>query len=805
MGQMQFPSASRRFLLSKSGSGLLLYLIFCAVVSVAVGCGLYSSNLNRFREHKGEEQVVALRLVDAFVTTYSGVSSQLGSDAPVPATFRAHSIEAFSKQQGSGDNFQLRWVGRERRQIRTAPADAEMARAIEAFTTIHDPRPESQLIGAGEQAILRTIYPSLAREQTCVDCHNKLQPNIQWHLNDVMGGFVIDVPVASFLRSLLAEAAGLSVALFVALGIVGLGISIGHARQITERETAAAELTRTQTFLHKIIENIPAVVTVKDAHEQRYVLVNRVAEQLFGIPREGMLGKRIHEVFPSEQADAFFNSDQDVLRSRTLLDVGEQVVNPPHGDARTLMTKKLPILGSDGEPHFLLTLSEDVTERKRAEARIAHMAHHDVLTGLPNRAAFSELLTSTLDHKAATGENCALLCLDLDRFKEVNDVFGHSVGDALLQEVSRRMQSSGGGAFLARLGGDEFTFISTDGPQPSTAAALADRLLADVAGEIEIDGHHLRIGISIGVAIFPTDGAKTTTLLANADAALYRAKAEGRGVIRFFEAQMDMWLRERRVLQQELRSAFERNELFLNYQPQARIGGEIIGFEALLRWRSASRGVIPPSTFIPLAEESGLIIPMGEWILREACREAASWPKPLQIAVNLSPVQFRHGDLPAMVHSVLLESGLNPSRLELEITEGVLLDDVSRTLSILRRLKSLGVRIAMDDFGTGYSSLSYLQSFPFDKIKIDRSFIANLNQNPQSASIVRAVIGLGRGLALPVVAEGVETEDQLAFLSREACNEMQGYLVGRPSPIDDYWELVGRPNTSRLAATALKR
>jgi diguanylate cyclase (GGDEF)-like protein len=469
------------------------------------------------------------------------------------------------------------------------------------------------------------------------------------------------------------------------------------------------------------------------------------------------------------------------------------------------MTKKLPILGSDGEPQYLLTLSEDVTERKRAEARIAHMAHHDALTGLPNRAAFSERLSGTLDRQAAAGENCALLCLDLDRFKEVNDVFGHSVGDALLQEVSRRMQRCAGGAFLARLGGDEFTFIVADGAQPSTAAALGDRLLAEVAGDIEIDSHRLRIGISIGVGIFPSDGADPATLLANADAALYRAKADGRGVIRFFEAEMDTRLRERRVLQQELRSAYQRNEFFLDYQPQAEIGGEVVGFEALLRWRSPSRGVVPPGIFIPLAEESGLIIPMGERILREACREAASWPKPLQIAVNLSPIQFRHGDLPTMVHSALLESGLNPSRLELEITEGTLIDDISRALSILRRLKSLGVRIAMDDFGTGYSSLSYLQSFPFDKIKIDRTFISKLNQSPQSASIVRAVIGLGRGLALPVVAEGVETEDQLAFLAREACNEVQGYLIGRPSSIDDYGEFVGRPNAPSSGVTAVRR
>ena len=238
----------------------------------------------------------------------------------------------------------------------------------------------------------------------------------------------------------------------------------------------------------------------------------------------------------------------------------------------------------------------------------------------------------------------------------------------------------------------------------------------------------MRAGLSIGIAVFPVDGADAATLIGNADAALYRAKAEGRGTFRFFEADMDKRLRERRVLQQDLRSAIERNELALHYQPQARIGGEIIGFEALVRWQHPQRGMIPPGTFIPLAEESGLIVAMGEWILREACREAASWPNPLQIAINLSPVQFRHGDLPALVHSVLLETGLPPSRLELEITEGVLIDDFSRAVSILRRLKALGVRIAMDDFGTGYSSLSYLQSFPFDKIKIDQSFISNLGQ-----------------------------------------------------------------------------
>jgi predicted signal transduction protein with EAL and GGDEF domain len=302
----------------------------------------------------------------------------------------------------------------------------------------------------------------------------------------------------------------------------------------------------------------------------------------------------------------------------------------------------------------------------------------------------------------------------------------------------------------------------------------------------------LRVGISIGIAIFPADGADATTLLNNADAALSRAKAAGRGKTRFFEVEMDNRQRERRAIQHELDTAITRDELRLFYQPQANIGGEVTGFEALVRWHHPQRGMVSPATFIPVAEESGLIMQIGEWVLREACREAASWPQPLQIAVNLSPIQFRHGDLAGLVHSVLLETGLSPTRLELEITEGVLVEDFARGLSILRRLKALGVRIAMDDFGTGYSSMSYLQSFPFDKIKIDQSFISKVTSNPQSAAIVRAVIGLAHGLNLPVLAEGVETKAQLDFLAAESCDEMQGYLLGRPHPIMEYSGLIHR-------------
>jgi len=454
----------------------------------------------------------------------------------------------------------------------------------------------------------------------------------------------------------------------------------------------------------------------------------------------------------------------------------------------------MPIRDEEGGLQYLLTVIDDRTHRKRAEAQIAHLAHHDPLTGLPNRAAFKECLSATLENAARRGESFALLSLDLDRFKEVNDVFGHVSGDEVICEIARRLQKVVGGAFVARLGGDEFNIIAIDGEQPAAAEELADQILNAIGQEFDVGGHPLRCSVSIGVSIFPTDGKDDATLIANTDAALYRAKSEGRSTYRFFEAGMDKSLRERRALQHDLQTAIERGELILHYQPQARIAGEIIGFEALVRWKHPSRGTISPGAFIPLAEESGLIIPMGEWILREACREAASWPKPLKIGINLSPVQFRHGeDLPAMVHAVLLETGLAPSRLELEITEGVLIGDFQRAVTILRRLKALGVRIAMDDFGTGYSSLSYLQSFPFDKIKIDQAFISNLESNPQSATIVRAVIGLARGLNLPVLAEGVETEQQRTFLAREHCEEIQGFLIGRPLPIDEYSSLIGAP------------
>jgi diguanylate cyclase (GGDEF)-like protein/PAS domain S-box-containing protein len=578
---------------------------------------------------------------------------------------------------------------------------------------------------------------------------------------------------------------------------------ISAHEDITARKQAEQELHRTRAFLDTVIDNIPECLYVEDTKEYRLLLCNRAGAEILGMSREAAVGKNAHDVLPPDEADFVTARDREIVESGQAIVLGEHWMHTP-GGARLMSTKKVVIPDADGKHKYLLILSDDVTERRRAEEQIAHMAHHDPLTDLPNRSAFTERLMFAIERAAETPAPFGLLCLDLDRFKEVNDVFGHSAGDQLLRQVSRRLQAAAEGAFLARLGGDEFMVITPTGDQPATTAALADRLIAEVEKDFEIEGNQLRVGLSIGAAIFPNDGVDATTLLGNADAALYRAKIEGRGLIRFFEPDMDKRLRERRALQHDLRSALDRGQLSLHYQPQARVDGEIIGFEALARWQHPLRGSVPPSTFIPIAEESGLMIPLGEWILREACREAASWQRPLQIAVNLSPVQFRHGDLPALVHAILLETGLPASRLELEITEGVLIHDFSRALSILRRLKSLGVRIAMDDFGTGYSSLAYLQSFPFDKIKIDRGFISNLERNPQSAAIVRAVIGLGRGLKLPVVAEGVETEDQLSFLAKELCDEVQGYFIGRPWPIDRYAELVDGPQAVRPATPPAK-
>jgi len=432
---------------------------------------------------------------------------------------------------------------------------------------------------------------------------------------------------------------------------------------------------------------------------------------------------------------------------------------------------------------------EDITERRDAEQRIAHLTTHDPLTDLPNRLALTERLVSLVnEHKNHAGR-FAVLALDMDRFKNLNETFGHRAGDAVLCAVAQRLRALSKPCFAARTGGDEFVLlIDTD---VDSVADFADEMLRTLSDEIATEGQPVRMGVSVGISLFPEDATDPSVLLRNAEFALQLAKTEARGSARFFTSETHRLLRERRALQNELREAVSARQLSIFYQPLASISGEAVGFEALMRWNHPVRGFIAPSTFIPIAEESGLIVEVGEWILRESCKEAASWASDLQVAVNLSPIQFRRGDLVSVVQSALSDSGLRADRLELEITEGVLIDDLNAALSTLKQLKALGVRIAMDDFGTGYSSLSYLRSFPFDKIKIDQSFVKDVDR-AQSAEIVRAVIGLGRGLKLPVVAEGVETMGQLSFLQRENCDQIQGFLIGKPLPISEYAAFVAR-------------
>jgi diguanylate cyclase (GGDEF)-like protein/PAS domain S-box-containing protein len=569
---------------------------------------------------------------------------------------------------------------------------------------------------------------------------------------------------------------------------------------VTERISLSLELENTKKFLELVVDNIPVSLIVERVSDGKYLLANRSAETILNRRREDATGLTAADIFNPREAKLIVARDEAAIKKRGLL-TEEHPISTKDG-LRLFLTRRMTVLDEAGEPQYLIKTHEDVTDRRQTESRMAHMAYHDGLTDLPNRAAFLQALAQMIEACAGTGEEFAVLSLDLDGLKEVNDVFGHATGDKLLIEVARRIQASARGGVVARLSGDEFGLI-IDGKQPVAGMLLAEKLAEMLAKEFQIDGKSVRTGVTTGIAVFPHNGEDAASLLANAGSALFRAKAKSRGSISIYEPEMDQQIRDRRVLHQDLSLAIKNGELSLHYQPQAMsrqtVGsGEVIGFEALARWLHPVRGFVPPGDFIPLAEESGLIVEMGEWILRQACQEAASWPMPLQIAVNLSPAQFMHGDLVSLVHSILLETGLAPGRLELEITEGVLIEDFDRGLALLRRLKALGVRISMDDFGSGYSSLSYLQAFPFDKIKIDRAFVMNLGRNPQSAAIVRAVIGLGHGLEMSIVAEGVETQEQLGFLANEGCDAVQGYFIGKPLPIGQYAALVGRPGGNAM-------
>jgi diguanylate cyclase (GGDEF)-like protein/PAS domain S-box-containing protein len=565
------------------------------------------------------------------------------------------------------------------------------------------------------------------------------------------------------------------------------GLNIGLVvRDLSERNAAAAEQSRTLEMLDAIIEGMPVSLFVKDSKEGRLQLVNRQAEIMTGLNRDQLIGRTDVDLFPAEQAAQSIARDLAVLRVGGV-DISEEFINRADGSLRVLRTRKLAIGGKDGRPQLLLGMSEDITESKETQQRIHHMAHHDSLTGLPNRFCFNERLVSVTEDRTQRG---AVMSIDLDRFKAVNDLHGHPVGDRVLCEVAVRLGEVLGDHFVARIGGDEFEALVLNLDDPVRIRQLGERVIEILSQPISVGGNLIHVGASMGIAMLPQDGCDGDTLLRNADLALYRAKSAGRAVCRFFEPEMDRVQREHRALEEDLRNALTNGEIALHFQPLVDLAsGHVSGFEALARWTHCRHGPIAPDVFIPIAEASGLIIELGRQVLQAAVEEAATWESPLNIAVNLSPLQMRDG-LASEVKELLARTGLAPGRLELEITEGMLILDTDRAITILRELKAMGVRVAMDDFGTGYSSLSYFRLFPFDKVKIDQSFVREMADNPQALAVVQAVIGLGHGLNLSVVAEGVETQSQLDVLRDEGCDQVQGFHIGRPNPINYFDKIV---------------
>lgn len=567
----------------------------------------------------------------------------------------------------------------------------------------------------------------------------------------------------------------LAVAVALASFAIILLAFAGVALDIRERRHAEREADRMRGLANAAVEGL----LVCDG--ETIVTANKSFAALAGADADAIVGRKLAEFFPVE-----------AIRLKML----GQSNDPVETELRHIDGSLSPVeviqrqVNYGGKLQIAIAV-RDVQARKKAEQHIRFMAHHDALTGVPNRASFNKKLDHEITAAAPSGELLAILCIDLDRFKEVNDLFGHIAGDALLQNAATRITGLlDDNQMLARLGGDEFAVIAPGLSNPAVAGRIAENILEALRSAGEDSGQGAHISCSIGIAICPNDATDRQALLTNADTALYRAKMEGRGTYRFFEATMGAQVRDRRLMEHELRHAIAHQELSLVYQPQTNIkSGYIVGFEALLRWCHPARGHVPPATFIPIAEECGMIMQIGEWVLRAACREAASWPQPLTVAINVSAVQLHNADFAHLVHDVLFQTGLSPQRLEIEVTETALIRDLVRALSTLRQLKALGVRIAMDDFGTGYSSLSNLRAFPFDKIKIDGSFIKSVNSSEQAATIVRAVLGLGRGLGLPVLAEGVETSDELTFLADELCDEAQGYFLGYPSRIGNFRHL----------------
>jgi diguanylate cyclase (GGDEF)-like protein len=573
---------------------------------------------------------------------------------------------------------------------------------------------------------------------------------------------------------------------------------VAHERGRTDRESSIQNIR----FL-AALNNMSQALCLFDSSD-RLVIGNSRHAEMFGMPANRITpGATLEALLLRADGESNLSaSDVESMRTsiKQLKSANKRVAFVRElTDGRSLAVSFVPV-----ENEGWLVTFEDVTERRVAEAKITHMARHDALTGLPNRVWFHQKLSEAVA-RSRRGESCAVLYLDLDHFKAVNDTLGHPVGDLLLQDVTRRLKTQIRETdTVARLGGDEFAIVQSSVNQPLDATALATRLIEALSAPYEFDGQQVLIGTSIGIALVPGDGEDPDHILKNADMALYRAKADGRGRYRFFKPEMDARMQARRILELDLRKALIAGEFELFYQPLINLKtGSVTGFEALMRWFHPHRGMVAPSEFIPLAEEIGLLVPLGKWALNRACLDAVSWPGEMKVAVNVSVTQFASHTLVEDVAAALAASGLDPGRLELEITETVMIDETDSILVTLHRLRDLGVGIAMDDFGTGYSSLSYLRRFPFSKVKIDQSFVAGLGKGGDCDAIVAAVIDLCGSLGMIALAEGVETEDQLQRLHAGNCGEVQGYLFSRPRPADEVAGLCRSLTGSELVEVAV--
>jgi diguanylate cyclase (GGDEF)-like protein len=565
-----------------------------------------------------------------------------------------------------------------------------------------------------------------------------------------------------------------------------------------EREALTAQLQREAAITNASLENMGQGLAVYDAND-RLVTFNRVYGELYELPdRLLVVGAQLTSIreyltFRGTFADGFkFNREM-----RAALAAGGGRVETELSDGRIVEVRVRPMPTGGW-----LSTHEDVTEARKTAGEIAYLASHDALTGLANRTTFASRLREAL---AETGDpRLAVVMVDLDRFKEVNDTLGHPCGDQILRVTAERLRRLVGPVdVVTRLGGDEFAVIQRGVADEKAPTKLAEHIIEALDQPFEFEGHTIVVGASVGISLAPRDGSNDEELLKKSDLALYRAKEESRGSFRFFEPGMDSRLRERRDLEAELRTAVHEGQFEVHYQPLLDLRtGSISCFEALVRWNHPTRGVVQPTEFVSIAEETNLIIPIGEWVLRQACADASGWPAGVRVAVNLSPAQFKRGDLIAMTMNALASAQLAPERLELEITETVLLHDEAWVRSVLDRLKGLGVRIALDDFGTGYSSLSYLRSFPFDKIKIDRSFVAEVAQRDDSRAIVQATIQLSEKLGMETTAEGVETAEQFDILVAEGCTHLQGFRISQAVPALEVADLLAAYNGSAAPAAS---